>query len=229
MSAPWYDIAAPRAETASELYHENSKRGRSDGIAAPRAAVPAPDYGGLPILALADAVPQTAPPQAAAFRADAGPAPLRAFSDLLAASCRPLAEGDPVEAFVCLNAVEALPRGVAWYEPTAHRLRLLRRDPVMADVERALEASDVVRRSGALIVLAANLDGATAMAGERGYRDALIATGRHLAAMETAAAVAGLRLDAAVAFYDREVDALLFLDGLARSVLAVVAVGPARG
>ena len=92
-----------------------------------------------------------------------------------------------------------------------------------------LLAPDMLRRSGALILLAANLDAATATAGERGYRDALIATGRHLAAMETAAATAGLRLDDTVAFYDREVDALLFLDGLTRSVLAIVAVGPARG
>ena len=53
----------------------------------------------------------------------------------------------------------------------------------------------MLRRSGALIFLAADLDAATATAGERGYRDALIATGRHLAAMETAAATACLRLE----------------------------------
>ena len=31
MSAPWYDVAEPRPEAAFELYHENSKRSRSDG------------------------------------------------------------------------------------------------------------------------------------------------------------------------------------------------------
>ncbi len=229
MSAPWYDIAEPRPEAAFELYHENSKRSRSDGIAAPRTAIAPPDYGGLLVLALAEAAPHAPPPRAATLRLDAGPVPLRALSDLLAASCRPLHEADPVEAFVCLQSVETLPRCLAWYEAGPHRLRLLRRDAVMADVERALAAPDVLRRCGALIFLAANLDAATAVTGERGYRDALLATGRHLAAMETAAATAGLRLDDTVAFYDREVDALLFLDGVTRSVLAVVAVGSARG
>ena len=91
MSAPWYDVTdEPRPEAAFELYHENSKRGRNDGIAAPRAAAAPPDYAGLPILALADAAPPTSPPRAAALRPDAGPVPLRAFSDLLVAGCRPL-------------------------------------------------------------------------------------------------------------------------------------------
>ena len=133
MSAPWYDVAEPRPEAASELYHENSKRGRSDGIATPRAAIAPPDYGGLPILALADAAPSACRRGRPRSARDAGSIPLRAFSDLLAAGCRPLTEADPVEAFVCAPGrgdAAARPRLV---RPAAHGLRLLRRGDAMAE------------------------------------------------------------------------------------------------
>ena len=220
MSAPWYAVTDPRPDAAWELYHENSKRGPRDGIAAPRIAAPAPDYGGLPVLALADHAPSPAiSPPAGGNRLS-----LQAFSGLLAAGCRRLNEADPVTAFVAIEAVETLPRGLAWYDPAGHALRLLRRDDASAQLRGALASPEILRRSAALILLAADLDSATAVAGERGYRDALIATGRRLAALEAAAATASLHVEA-VGFYDREVDALFTLDGLARSVTAVVAVG----
>jgi hypothetical protein len=225
MSAPWYAVTDPRPDAAWELYHENSKRGPRDGIAAPRTAAPAPDYGGLPVLALADRAP---PPAGPPVSADGGQVSLRAFSDLLAAGCRRLTEADPVTAFVAIEAVETLPRGLAWYDPAGHSLRLLRRDDAPEQVQQALASPEILHRSAALILLAADLDSATASAGERGYRDALIMTGRHLAALETIAAASALRLEP-VRVYDREVDALFYLDGLARSVLAVVAVAAGRG
>jgi hypothetical protein len=222
MSAPWYVVTDPRPEAAWELYHENSKRGPHDGIAVPRAAGAAPDYGGLPVLALTDRPPL--PPQATPAAAGGPPLSLRAFSDLLATGCRGLIEGDAITAFVAIARVESLPRGLAWYDPASHDLRVLRRDDAWAQLYQALLSPEVPSHSAALILLAADLDAATAAAGERGYRDVLIAIGRHLAAIEIAAQATALRIEP-VGFHDREVDALFTLDGLAQSVIAVVAVG----
>lgn len=222
MSAPWYAVTDPRPEAAWELYHENSKRGPHDGIAAPRPAGAAPDYGGLPVLALGDRPP--GPPQPRPAAAAVGPLSLRAFSDLLATGCGRLSEADPVAAFVAIGAVASLPRGLAWYDPASHNLRVLRREDAWAELQPALASPEILARSAALILFAADLDAATAAAGERGYREALIAIGRHLAAIETAAQASALRIEP-VGFYDRAVDALLTLDGLTRSVIAVVAVG----
>jgi hypothetical protein len=224
MAAPWYDAAnEPSAEAAWELYQANAKRSRGERPATARPAGAATDYGGFPALAL-EAVQLGASQQPGALPFRTAPIPLRRFSDLLALGCRGIA-GDPVGAFVFLLSVETLPRGLAWYDAAAHRLRLLRRDGVGPDLERALVAPEVTRRAGALIVLAADFDAATAASGERGYREALLLAGRRLAALRASAEAAGLGIDEAVGFYDRELDALLFLDGLARSAVAAVAVG----
>jgi hypothetical protein len=135
-----------------------------------------------------------------------------------------LTEADAVTAFVAIGTVESLPRGLAWYDPASHNLRVLRREDAWGQLQPALASPEVLSRSAALIVLAADLNAATAAASERGYRDVLIAIGRHLAALETAAAGSALHIEP-VEFYDREVDALFTLDGLTRSVIAVVAVG----
>ncbi|HET7717945.1 MAG TPA: hypothetical protein VFK86_20140 [Bauldia sp.] len=229
MSVPWYAVADSRSDAAWELYHENAKRGRSDGAPLPRTPVASPDYGGLPLVALGESLPQDPPQRPGALRPGAGPVPLRTLSEILAAGCRPLIPADPVEGFVCVLSVEAAPRGLAWYDAEAHGLRLIRRDDVLADVAHALAAPGILRHAAALIFLAGNLDAATAQAGERGYRDALIAVGRHVAALETASVAAGLRIEDGVPFYDREVDALFHLDGLSRSMLHAVAVGASRG
>jgi hypothetical protein len=222
MSAPWYTVTDPRPEAAWELYHENSKRTPHGGIAVPRPAAAAPDYGGFPRLALADRPPAAPPAMPAA--AGGGALSLRAFSDLLAAGCRGLTGAEAVSVFVAIRVVESLPRGIAWYDPASHGLRVLRGEDAWGQLQSALASPEILSRHAGLILLAADLDGATAATGERGYRDVLIAIGRHLAAIETAAAVAALRIEP-VGFYDREVDALFDLDGLTRSVIAVVAVG----
>lgn len=220
MSAPWYDTSDPRPDTAWELYHENSRRGPQDGMRVARSPLAQPDHAASPGVAL----PEPPPAQPAAPRQpDARPPLLAALSSLLAAAFRtPLAD-DPVTAYVAAAAVESLPFGISRYDPASHRLHLVRRDDPWPPLRAALSAPSVLDRSNALILLVADLDAATAVAGERGYRDALIATGWRLSALDAAASAAGIGAEP-VAFYDREVDALLHLDGLARSVLAAVAL-----
>lgn len=222
MSPPWYATTDGPPDAAWELYHENSKRGPHDGIPAPRAVTSTPDYAAFPALPLTPRSPSQPPAAPSPSRIDGSPVSLQAFSDLLAA-VGTLAENDPIAVFVTIEAIESLPRGLARYDPAGHGLRIVDPGSIWRRLEPALVSLDVLRRSAALVFLAADFGAATTVSGERGYRSVLVETGRRLAALEAAAAAAPLRL-APVEFYDREIDALLHLDGLTRSVVAVVAV-----
>ena len=216
MPGPWYSAALPEAgDAAWELYHENSKRGPGDGaIAAPEALRPFA-YSGLPELT---PVPADAPlPPAVA----AG-----TILHLLAVGGRPLGGDDPVLVFVYAAAVAGLPAALAIHDPTGPYLRLLVEDVAPAEVAAA-RAPGTLDAAAAVVFLATELDAATAVAGERGYRNALVAVGRHLAALE-AAAPAGVTVRP-VEINDRVADALLYLDGLSRSVIAAVAIAGTGG
>jgi len=221
MSAPWHAPGPDlRDDAAWEVFHENSKRGAHDRLRTARGPVAGFDHGALPILE-----PQPDPPPAAS--ASGGPRRLghEPLLRLLALAAKPLGSDDPTIVFVHLAAVTGLPVALAAYDPATPCLRLLAEGITADRVAAATASPDALRGAAAAIFLAADLEAATERAGERGYRDALIATGRHLAAFE---AVATLPLSVRpVALLDREADALLFLDGLSRSVLAALAVDAA--
>ena len=133
MSAPWYAVTDPRPEAAWELYHENSKRGPER-----RHRDPTHRRSQGPTMAASrfSHSPTARRPRRQQHPRRDGAIPIRAFSDLLAAGGRSLTEADPVTAFVAIEAVETLPRGLAWYDPTSHSLRLLRRDDAWKQSQR---------------------------------------------------------------------------------------------
>ncbi len=224
MAAPWYDSGDPGPAAAWELFHENSKRGAHDGLPQPRRARAAPAHEDLAFLSLSD--PTTPLPTPGTSE---GAVSLPALAAVLAAGFRPLDAADPIAAFVAVRSVETLPSCLARYDFAEHRLAvLLCGEQAPIRIRAALPAPEIVDRSAALILLVADLDGATARGGERGYRDALILAGRHLAAIEGAARSASMRVEP-VSHHDREMDALLHLDGLARSVVSAVALLPDNG
>jgi SagB-type dehydrogenase family enzyme len=233
MSAIWFEaaIAETRPDACWELYHENSKLDRRLALDDRRQRLPAADdTGDLPVFPLGEPGLPTAVAAAAAPNAQPPPMTSRALSGLLAAASLRFAGADPVEVYLYAGAVETLPRGLFRYDPEIHALRLLHRDDDLGEaIERLLVAPAEGRPGHATIFLVGDLERATAWAGERGYRQALIAAGRHLQALATAASAANITLVEIEAFYDRDIDALLFLDGLARSILSIAAVGPASG
>ena len=60
--------------------------------------------------------------------------------------------------------------------------------------------------------------------GPRGYRHTLMDAGRLLAHLEARASQVGIRMEASQNFYDNRVDRFLFMDGVERSTLAVIAL-----
>ncbi len=226
MSALWFEtaLADSPAEACWELYHENSKRGRRfRPEAAPGGAPGRPTYDGFPEFPLAD-LPAAETSRSLPAAGGVAPLSLKSLSGLMAEGCRPLGEADPIEALVLVNAVESLPDGLFHYDPGRSALRRFRHGDIAGKIAEAFASPETVRRARAVLFLVGNLAEAARRDGERGYRDALIFAGRHLAALGVAAAVAGCRVEDVGAFYDREVDALLALDGLERSVLAILAV-----
>lgn len=219
MSSAWYEVAAEaRGDAAWELYHENAKRSPDDGIPPrKRGLSPLLDYGDLEARPLVPApMPATLPEHVD------GSIALPVLAALLHRDERAGAP-DPLHLFVAVRAVEALPECLGWYDSREHALRIIRDGPVGRVIDSALVSPAIRERAAALVFIAADFNRATAAVGERGYRDALIETGRRLCAIEAAAVPAGLTVES-VAFYDREVDSLLLLDGLSQGVVATVAI-----
>ena len=236
MSA-WFDTGNDEMpETAWETYHENAKRGRRfGGVRGDRVDVPAepePPPPGTQVFALQAGGSLVMLPGEGtvdpAYGGD-GTMALASLASLLAAAGRPAGDRDPTETWLYVNAVEALPAGLYRHDHDARALLLRSREMLGGRLAAATAEPGLVARSEAVVLLVGALEAATRAEGERGYRDALIAAGRHAAAFDLAAATSGLRCREIVGYYDREIDDLLSLDGLSRSVLCVMAIGTAAG
>src|SRR5690606_31395253 len=156
-----------RRDAAWELYHENSKRGPGDPPAAPRPPPSTRGHGHLPELTTG----------AAAGPGPPGAIALDKLRLILAAGGRTDGAADPV-LFVYAAAVAGLAPVLAVHDPSVPCLRRFRDDVRRADIDAAL--ADGAPGAAAIVFLVADLEAATATAGERGYRDALLASGRRL-------------------------------------------------
>jgi hypothetical protein len=236
MSSVWFDTGnSQRSDAAWELCHENSKRGRRLGfVKSPEALAAEP--GTVPGVAALDAFPlPAAAPLTVALNgssantrsAGEGGLSLAALSAVLAAACRPFSDDDPIVFHLHVDVVETLPAGLYRYDHLAQALLLLRRANLKGDLSAALAEHGSTGQAHVMIFAIGELDSAAAADGERGYRDALIAAGRHSLALALAADAAGLWMREVPDFYDREVDTLLGLDGVSRSALWLAAVATA--
>jgi SagB-type dehydrogenase family enzyme len=123
-------------------------------------------------------------------------------------------------------AVEELPAGLYRYERDRKSAQLLRRGDLGKQIAGALPDPGVLIGSAVQIFVVGLLEIATATDGERGYRTALMAAGACVRDLSLAASGLGLGQRSGD-FHDREIDTFLGLDGLGRSALYMIAVGPA--
>jgi hypothetical protein len=229
----WYDaLGEARPEDAAwELYHENSKSGRRAGLVPPESERPlATTPSGLnpgPAIPLGAPTALTGPSAAARLDGSEKTGPTLAdLSALLSFGGGRAFDGDLIETWVHVVGVADLADGLYRHDRPAAGLRLVSRGNLGAQIASATVAPSVP--PPLQVFIAGNLARAFALHGEPGYRRALLAGGAHT--RELTFAAAGLRFAATlVAFYDREVDAILGLDGLAEGTLAVLAVaGPKK-
>jgi len=236
MSSVWFDTGNTQPPDAAwELYHENSKRGRRLGFAkTPEVLVPQPGTAQGAMALEAFALPAADPLTVALNGSPANARPpvegglsLATLSTVLAAACQPFGDDDPIVFHLYADVAETLPTGLYRYDYPAQSLLLLRRANLKEGLSAALADHGAAGQVQVTIFAIGELESAAAAAGERGYREALIAAGRHALALGLAARAAGLWIRDEPDFYDREIDTLLGLDGLARSILWAAALATA--
>lgn len=230
MPSTGFRTSKAASERAWELYHENSKRGRRLGVAGvgpasarPQAVAPSGDTLGPSHvdtadgwISLAPAAVPIGPPARDALAASS----LSRFLETVGGA---IADPGPVHLVLHIHRIDALPEGLYRFRPESRALQPMGGE----DIGRRLWAAMAAETTAPplMMFIVGRLDGAAMAEGERGYRRALMAAGRQAHVIGRAAEPAGLWCQELAGFYDREVDALLSLDGLSRSVLCAMALG----
>jgi SagB-type dehydrogenase family enzyme len=226
--------AASGGGSCWELFHENSKLGRVSprrGPAGDQTSQPS-EFLGCPAFDLA--APQPFEPSLDAAivtpRATGVMRPGRIWRDTLAAlllsrSAAAGAASSAVEVWFHAIAIDGMPAGL--YRPDRERGRvvLVRGADLTGPIASALAKPELASRAALQFFIVADLAHLAARHGERGYRYALIEAGRIARNLDLVASALGLLAVTTGEFRDREIDALLGIDGLATAALLMVAVG----
>jgi SagB-type dehydrogenase family enzyme len=131
----------------------------------------------------------------------------------------------PLEVYLHTTAVDELAGGLYHYNAAGGFLRHLRTADLSDEIAAALDQSNLAYDASAIFFVTAAFERSTFKYGERGYRFALFEAGHVVQNMLLAATGMGLGSLSIGGFYDREVDALLRLDGVTQSTLYLLAVG----
>jgi SagB-type dehydrogenase family enzyme len=131
----------------------------------------------------------------------------------------------PLELYVYANAVDGLDGGLYHFQATRRVLQRLEPAPSPDEVVALFVQPELIAAASAVILMTAVFHRTTFKYGERGYRFAMLEAGH--AGQNVCLAATALRCAAAPlgGFFDREVEALLAIDGVEHSMLYAIAVG----
>jgi len=136
----------------------------------------------------------------------------------------------PIETYAALFRVDGAMEGLYHYDARENVLEQLDRESgLRARLAGATAYPGVVGRSAFLIMLTAIFERTTLKYGDRGYRFALLEAGHIAQNVCLMAEELGLGALCVGGFYDREVEALVGIDGIDESVIYMVAVGYKAG
>lgn len=132
----------------------------------------------------------------------------------------------PIELYcIVLNALGVAP-GVYLYAPSTNRLECVRAGDITEELVDAVPAqAEMVRSTGACIVMSAVMPRIKFKYGERGYRFALLEAGHIAQNLLLAAEAQGLSAVAIGGFMDDPLNHMLGLDGVDEAALYAVMVG----
>jgi SagB-type dehydrogenase family enzyme len=131
----------------------------------------------------------------------------------------------PLELYFHALAVDGLEPGLYHYNPAHSNLRRLRAGDLSYELGSAMAQPMLAYGSSMLVLITALFPRLTFKYGERGYRFALLEAGHVAQNINLAANAYGFASVNLGGFYDREIDALLGLDGVRHSTLYLVAIG----
>jgi len=130
----------------------------------------------------------------------------------------------PLELFIHGTRVDGLDAGLYHYNPPNNSLRRIQN----GDHSHKIAPSFTDRRfinATMTVFIAAILERSAFLYGDRGYRFAMLEAGAVVQNLNLAAYSLGLACGNLGEFYDREIDAVLALDGLTISTVYIVAIG----
>lgn len=132
----------------------------------------------------------------------------------------------PIDTYLVVNAVEGLPRGVAFYEPHEHRLCLLAEGDFSRELVHAALGQDFCARAAVVLVWVAVVGRSAWKYSDRAYRYFYLDAGHLGAHGQLAAEALGLGSVNIGAFFDDEVANILGVDNRQQIVVYMMAVGP---
>jgi SagB-type dehydrogenase family enzyme len=131
----------------------------------------------------------------------------------------------PLEIYVHTVAVDGLAAGLYHYNPSRGALRHLREGDLSDELAASIGQPDIAYGASMMMFITAAFERCTFKYGARGYRFALLEAGHVAQNMNLAATGLGFGSLNIGGFYDRDVEAILGIDGVTHSVLYLVAVG----
>lgn len=131
----------------------------------------------------------------------------------------------PIETYIQVNNVDGLKQGIYHYEPDEHILVLLKEGDFRREMYAYTLEQDHVRDAPVNIIITMVLGRTQSKYGNRAYRYALLDTGHVGMNIYLASTAMGLGTCAVGAYYDRDIDKLLNLDGVSETSIIIYPVG----
>jgi SagB-type dehydrogenase family enzyme len=131
----------------------------------------------------------------------------------------------PLEIYCHTVHATGLIAGLYHYNPSRHDLRLLQPGDRTNEFAAAMVQGDIAQNCSALFFITAIFERTVFKYGNKGYRFVLLEAGHVAQNIALAAAGLGFGSISIGGFFDREIDALLAIDGVSHSSLYLAAVG----
>jgi SagB-type dehydrogenase family enzyme len=131
----------------------------------------------------------------------------------------------PLEIFLHAGHIEGLAAGIYHYNPMENALRRLRTGDKTPEIARALVQKEIATGASVLFFITGVFERTTFKYGNRGYRFVMIEAGHVAQNINLVATSLGLGCMLIGGFYDRQIDAVLGIDGIGHSTIYMAAVG----
>ncbi len=131
----------------------------------------------------------------------------------------------PIETYLCISNIQAVPAGIYHYNVKGHYLELLKQGDHATDVARAALDQEMCRAAAVVFIWTATFQRSKWKYGQRAYRYVYLDAG-HIAE-NLALAATGLDLGSCpiAALYDDEVNSVIGVDGVEESAIYMTVVG----
>ncbi len=131
----------------------------------------------------------------------------------------------PLELYLHVAHAADIAPGIHHYDPTRHALRSLVVGDQSRQISGALVQQQIAFDASLIVFITAVFERSVFKYRERGYRFVLLEAGHVAQNLNLAAGALGLGIANIGGFFDRDVDALLAIDGLTHSALYLAAIG----